>query len=358
MESWRSEINKLIYDDLFKNKEKIDKLIKKNGPKSLYKYKPINEYTISSIKNDQIWLTPLACFNDPYDCVLFANNKKIIEEKSQELLKSDFPRKITTMVYDDLRDNDKDININEYLDNPLVRKNLGNILNQNNKDKEVCYKALNQSIEIAKNYKEEIKKVITIISEDRTNSNTENIDNIFNKIHFSDITNMLSEKEEVNSLVQNEFDKLRNKFAIFCLSERNYNILMWSHYADKHSGICLEYECDKIKNLILPVIYSNNIIDLSEDILNDNYSAIFKGALIKSNDWIYEKEWRILYKNTKIDKDGFLIKFPRVKSIYLGCNVNKNDKKTITELANEKGIDLYQMKMKKDKFELIYEKVN
>ena len=357
MGSWRAEINKLIYDDLFKNKEKINELIKKNGPKSLYKYKPINEYTISSIKNDQIWLTPPTCFNDPYDCVLFANNKKIIEEKSQELLKSDCPRKITTMVYDDLKDNAKDINPNEYLDNPLVRKNLVNILNQNNKAKDVCYKAFDKSIEIVKNYKEEIKN-INITFEDRTNSNTENIDNIFNKIHFSDIINMLSEKEEVNSLVQHEFDNLRDEFAIFCLSERNDNILMWSHYADRHSGICLEYECDKINNLILPVIYSNNIIDLSEDILNDNYSAIFKGALIKANDWIYEKEWRILHKNLNIGGDGFLIKFPRVKSIYLGCNVNKNDKATITELANEKGIDLYQMKMKKDKFELIYEKVN
>jgi hypothetical protein len=36
-------------------------------------------------------------------------------------------------------------------------------------------------------------------------------------------------------------DRALQNIGIFCLSEQNDDILMWSHYADCHRGICLEF---------------------------------------------------------------------------------------------------------------------
>src|SRR3954452_10247322 len=33
-----------------------------------------------------------------------------------------------------------------------------------------------------------------------------------------------------------------NRIGVFCLCERPDNVLMWSHYADCHRGLCLEFE--------------------------------------------------------------------------------------------------------------------
>jgi hypothetical protein len=34
-------------------------------------------------------------------------------------------------------------------------------------------------------------------------------------------------------------DRARNRFKICCFSDTNLSVLMWSHYADSHKGICL-----------------------------------------------------------------------------------------------------------------------
>lgn len=159
--------------------------------------------------------------------------------------------------------------------------------------------------------------------------------------------------------VQLEFDKIRNQLAIACLTENNNSILMWSHYAYNHKGICLEYDFNEVKNMvneIYPVIYTDENYDLSKDIVNTNPSGILKKVLSKSEVWSYEKEWRIICDN-KDSKEGYLINFPKIKSIYLGCKINENDKKDIIKLANRKGIDLYQMRMEKNKFKLVYDKI-
>jgi hypothetical protein len=35
---------------------------------SLYKYRAFNEYSLSNLKNDTIWLAKPESFNDPFDC--------------------------------------------------------------------------------------------------------------------------------------------------------------------------------------------------------------------------------------------------------------------------------------------------
>lgn len=93
-----------------------------------------------------------------------------------------------------------------------------------------------------------------------------------------------------------------------CLSSKNDSTLMWSHYAEANSGICIEYNFNSLprdhllKHAIFPVAYSKNPVNLT-DLLNNEKREVFQypldaavlcAALNKSDVWCYENEWRIV----------------------------------------------------------------
>ena len=103
--------------------------------------------------------------------------------------------------------------------------------------------------------------------------------------------------------------------GILCLTEDLHNLLMWSHYADEHRGIVVEFDCsgqwldcpqpeentsDWVVNEFnpVPVRYSGRRPgdDLDDEFIYEYGNAKFikNTALVKSNDWIYEKEHRTI----------------------------------------------------------------
>jgi hypothetical protein len=48
-------------------------------------------------------------------------------------------------------------------------------------------------------------------------------------------------KSEVEVFSRNLADQIR-KFRVYCLSVDPLSTLMWSHYSDRHHGICLEFD--------------------------------------------------------------------------------------------------------------------
>lgn len=108
-----------------------------------------------------------------------------------------------------------------------------------------------------------------------------------------------------------------NKKAVICFCENNNNMLMWSHYADSHKGICVGYDFSKFDNLfkskeiklkrLQNVNYTHtNNIDIN--VLNnpndsDFWAELNKLFYTKSTDWAYENEWRVILEYDKeIDK--------------------------------------------------------
>lgn len=103
-----------------------------------------------------------------------------------------------------------------------------------------------------------------------------------------------------------------------CFSETYTSTLMWAHYGDRNSGICIEYDFNKIpldivKRSIFPVAYTKSPIDVS-DLINDKEGKIYQypydAALLctglnKASIWKYEKEWRLLfiYANYQMRED-------------------------------------------------------
>lgn len=101
---------------------------------------------------------------------------------------------------------------------------------------------------------------------------------------------------ENNRIFAAAYDSLVTaQIGVLCLSEVRDSILMWSHYADCHRGVCLVYETnDSFFVNAQPVRYQRqrplvNPVTHTKDQMLDN--AIFT----KSDAWAYEKEWRILH---------------------------------------------------------------
>lgn len=143
----------------------------------------------------------------------------------------------------------------------------------------------------------------------------------------------------------------KNHTRVACFSENLYSVLMWSHYADGHSGFCIEYDfnsIDELKELISPVVYSNDRYDLSEALANYNHQKmLYNCFFFKSLEWAYEKEWRIVIPEGMFENNKFYFNGKNgIKGIYLGfCSNNKYSKESveIIKWAKQNGIKVYAM---------------
>lgn len=145
-----------------------------------------------------------------------------------------------------------------------------------------------------------------------------------------------------------------------------HNTLMWSHYADSHKGFCIKYSLSKdmqaFQNseeyrLIRSVKYSSEAIDLDSQREIDGLDALF----LKSSDWGYENEVRLLTYITKTDSPFLSIPLDhesKIEEIYFGI---KTDRKTIDSIMSslqDRDIKYYQMKQNfKDIYKLDLEEI-
>lgn len=98
-----------------------------------------------------------------------------------------------------------------------------------------------------------------------------------------------------------ERKKKRNQYRVLALSEDGFLATLWSHYADGYAGICLCYRTDKSFSELVPVKYIDKTISWSID---PNFAAR-DDLEMKSRDWSYEKEWRLIRKDAD-NTDMFL----------------------------------------------------
>ena len=161
---------------------------------------------------------------------------------------------------------------------------------------------------------------------------------------------------------------INENFAITCFSETPDNILMWSHYADKHSGFCVEYDLTKMTSqslllMLFPALYSNEkpIIPLSMFDFNDldniklsNGSSgipdLIVSLLTKSNIWSYEKEWRIIGSQSMLQEQKY--KEDIAVKVYYGANISPKNKERLDVIVRRKEIESAQFTIDNDRFKL------
>ncbi|MDD5384004.1 MAG: DUF2971 domain-containing protein [Gallionella sp.] len=90
-------------------------------------------------------------------------------------------------------------------------------------------------------------------------------------------------------------DQLNESKGLICFSRSWGSTLMWGHYAEKHTGICLGFD---VQNKFLePVIYSKGLLKISidqntgEPKLTEQFMK--RLLLTKFYDWKYENEMRL-----------------------------------------------------------------
>jgi hypothetical protein len=142
-------------------------------------------------------------------------------------------------------------------------------------------------------------------------------------------------------------------FGIFSLSEGNSNILMWSHYADHHKGLCIEYgRNDKNKlgddKVTKPIRYTDLIPQFPlkeiEKFLEARSTAgesnIFQSLVFtKSSNWTYEKEWRVV--NREIGNRKKTLNKVKAEAVIFGLKTPLKDKLYLKkEFENQNIFDL------------------
>lgn len=139
-------------------------------------------------------------------------------------------------------------------------------------------------------------------------------------------------ESEIRRLLNISIDS--SGFHSFATSPRN--LLMWSHYAQSHSGVCLVYETAKDLNTFvkaLPVEYSHSypVIQYSDQMGRD---LITKAFLTKAKEWEYENERRIFEK----DRAGQYMSYApeALVGLILGAKINNSDEAMIRNLLIER----------------------
>lgn len=122
--------------------------------------------------------------------------------------------------------------------------------------------------------------------------------------------------------LQDTFKSQMDAFPMLCLSAVADNVLMWSHYAAEHSGVCLEFDgkCPIFEEAA-PVTYSSERVRIN--LIDKDYTARAV-VLTKSLDWHYEQEWRLLEVGTS---PGVRVWPPSaLTAVILGARISEADR--------------------------------
>ena len=131
------------------------------------------------------------------------------------------------------------------------------------------------------------------------------------------------------------YKDLLSTFCVCCFSKNMNEILMWSHYADNHKGVCLEWEIDEldidIKERLFEISYQDEIITLdfvktNKGFLDINISSNGKFLIQKFKNWEYEKEVRCyVICEDKLKTGESKDYIGKLTTIYFGKNVTQDN---------------------------------
>ena len=148
-----------------------------------------------------------------------------------------------------------------------------------------------------------------------------------------------------------------NRIGVLSLSATNSNILLWSHYAAGHTGLCLKFLATSNTDFFgysQPVEYSSNYPEI--DLLNSSAGEQVQAFLLtKAIDWKYEQEWRIInHEKGPGDK-----KFPQemLLEVIFGARMEPKDKNVVVEWVKGRKapVKLFQASLADRSFSLVIE---
>lgn len=131
---------------------------------------------------------------------------------------------------------------------------------------------------------------------------------------------------------------ITTRWGVYCLTPEPDSTLMWSHYARNHKGICLEFSArDNKFAMATQILYQK---EYPQFLLHDPNSTNIM-LIVKSDEWAYEKEFRLIcprFTDVRaaplIMEGDYLIIGPKdLTSIILGCQIEDKSAKAIEEMV-------------------------
>lgn len=250
----------------------IDILPNRTLPPKLYKYRPFDLDTLHILSDAESYYAKSKSFNDPLDC-------------------------------DGTLKGDTDVASMEKLYSEMI------------------------PVREAENRNEKVKKAIAALRYSAIYSEDNNDNDAKLEKRYAQLL-----RKEIEKL----FDAEMNSWGVLCLSEDWNCSLMWSHYADKHRGLCIEYDtktnnCPGIKPVDYRVWRGINIAELMQWKLEKSSEAekkvLEKYFFTKSESWFYEKEWRYIEKSNGVKDAPF-----RISGVYFGLNCDVAVRKLVVML--------------------------
>ena len=316
MENWRKELIRSLFHYSARRLqiERAFQIKDSHVPNSLYKYRQFCENHIDALSNNVLWRCSPNRFNDPYDTSVYFNIDHILIEN---------------------------ISLEGFIQNT-------NMLSEGPISERP--RRLQDPIRVGDWQRRVLEEIVSV--EPDSMSVIPDIGAIAHSIF-----------EQQNETNLSRFtEHLQSGFSVVSLSQVPSSILMWSHYSDAHRGFCIEYDFSSIsisdprRRLCFPVYYRRKLTNATRYIaksdrgnLNNLFGLYL--CLLKSDEWAYEREWRIVmptgspYANSEIW-------MPTPASIILGLCVDGDNERWMVEHCRRNEISLMKVRQRRDAFRL------
>src|SRR5690606_35596928 len=144
-------------------------------------------------------------------------------------------------------------------------------------------------------------------------------------------------REEMKKIFEGE----NSNRGVTCFSRNSTNLLMWAHYADNHTGVCIGYDLLALieyitainkESCLLPVDYQKKITLLKNF---SDLEAIMAWFRTKNEVWHYEEEIRLISRPLAFDENNrfyFTIPTEIIKEVQFGSAICTDKKKELTTI--------------------------
>lgn len=174
--------------------------------------------------------------------------------------------------------------------------------------------------------------------------------------------------EEAQAELDLEKNGLLHRCGYISLSRSNDSILLWSHYAASHTGVCLQFRCESDpffsengNGRVIEVTYNNDIENAEVEL--GNADAYFVQLARKAKCWEHEEEFRVFKvpsSQSADDAHGYHKFNPTlIDAIYFGVRtpeIHIEEVKRLVEEA-EHEIALFQAKRHSEKLAIQFDQI-
>jgi hypothetical protein len=314
METWKRQFIRHLfhYSARHRDIEAAHRAKDPHVPTSLYKYRMLSDKHKDALSRGVLWRCSPERFNDPYDSfVTFDQNRFFVEHQSAQDFIAEMKRSTER-------------------GDPWIPKPIKNPIRQREWRQKLSTEVLRDE---PAHVRDAMLRAIESWFEQRN-------------------------EEEVRYWSNTS----RAGLSVVSVSENPKSVLMWSHYSDSHKGFCIEYDlsaldrADPRRRLCYPVFYRRKVADVTRylarrDLSDHNNLFGTYVSLLKSDEWAYEREWRIVLAPGQSDANNELA-MPTPKTIILAALVQPCHRIWMRAFCNDRGVALKQVVQRHNEFRL------